>query len=245
MPKQRYEEIYNNLKLRIEEGNYPFQTFLPSENQLREEFDCSRNTVRRALSMLIDNGYVTALHGKGVRCIYQSHEQAQFLSSEIETFREAAVRNGLSYETKVILFTDLKVDSKIARYSGFALGEEIYYIQRVHYIGGQPLILNHNYFLKGVVSGLTPEIAAHSIYDYLENTLHMSITSAKREITVEPITELDEKYLDLNPKEFNCLAIMKNRTFNSDGIMFEYTVSRHRPDHFSFTTTASRRTGIK
>lgn len=36
------------------------------------------------------------------------------------------------------------------------------------------------------------------------------------------------------------LAVMENRTFNSEGIHFETTQSRHRPDYFSFMTTAVR-----
>ena len=34
---------------------------------------------------------------------------------------------------------------------------------------------------------------------------------------------------------------MTGQTFNDDGLMFEYTQSRHRPDYFSFQTTATRK----
>ena len=37
------------------------------------------------------------------------------------------------------------------------MGEQIYYIQRVRYIDGEALIIDHNYFLKCVVKSLTPE----------------------------------------------------------------------------------------
>lgn len=42
---------------------------------------------------------------------------------------------------------------------GFPAGAEVYYIQRLHYLDELPLILNHNYFLKEAVPGLTKEIA--------------------------------------------------------------------------------------
>ena len=82
--------------------------------------------------------------------------------------------------------------------SGFPIGSELYYIQRLHFLDGQALILNHNYFLKEVVPGLTPEIGAHSIYQYLEETLHLSIINSKRVMTIEKMTQIDEKYMDLN-----------------------------------------------
>ena len=58
MPKAKYEGIYHSLKKRIEAQDYPYQSLLPSENTLIEEYDCSRNTVRRALAELVDDGYV-------------------------------------------------------------------------------------------------------------------------------------------------------------------------------------------
>lgn len=36
------------------------------------------------------------------------------------------------------------------------------------------------------------------------------------------------------------LDVVVNRTSNDDGIMFEYTCSRHHPKRFSFTTVALR-----
>lgn len=41
---------------------------LPSENELVREFQVSRHTVRKALSILQQEGYVYALHGKGTFC---------------------------------------------------------------------------------------------------------------------------------------------------------------------------------
>ena len=61
------------------------------------------------------------------------------------------------------------MDKKMAEKTGFIEGEEVYYLQRLHYLDDKPLILNHNYFLKSVAVGLTKEIAEKSIYDYLEN----------------------------------------------------------------------------
>ena len=67
----------------------------------------------------------------------------------------------------------------------------------------------------------------------------MPIVTSKRKMTVEHTTPVDEKYLELN--DYNCLAIVTGQTFNADGIMFEYTQSRHRPDYFCFQDTATRR----
>ena len=45
----------------------------------------------------------------------------------------------------------------------------------------------------------------------------------------------------LELKDFDFLAVVTSQTFNADGVMFEYTQSRHRPDYFCFQDTAVRR----
>ncbi len=93
--------------------------------------------------------------------------------------------------------------------------------------------------MTSLVPGLTVEIAERSVYDYIENELGMPIVTSKRRITVERVTELDEKWLDLG--DYNCMAVISGKVYNADGVMFEFTQSRHRPDYFSFYDTAIRK----
>jgi GntR family trehalose operon transcriptional repressor len=239
MPKAIYMQIYKVLKERIEREVYEYQEMLPSENTLIQEFNCSINTIRRAIGELVNDGYVQAMQGKGVRNIYQPSEQNTFVIGGIESFKESAIRNKKKARTEVLQFAELIVDEKIGKRTGFEVGEEIYYIQRLHYMDDKALILNHNYFLKNVANGLTKEIAEKSIYDYLENTLGITIVNSKRVITVEKMTQIEENLMDLG--DYNCLAVVSSQTFNSDGVMFEYTESRHRPDYFRFQENAVRK----
>ena len=241
MPAAKYDGIYRDLKNKIESEQYEFQELLPSENQLVEVYGCSRNTVRRAIAGLVTDGYVQTVQGKGVRNIYRPVPQSSFTIGSIESFRESSIRNRQEGRTKVVLFTELIADRKIARNTGFAPGTALFYIQRVHYLNGKALILNHNYFLKSIMPGLTREIAERSIYGYLEKTLHVTIVNSQRVMTVEKVTEIDEKYLELNLNDYNCLAVVTSHTFDSNGTMFEYTQSRHRPDYFRFQDNAVRR----
>ena len=238
MPGAKYDQIYRSLREKIEQNEYEYQSLMPSEHILVELFDCSRNTVRRAIRQLADEGYVQSIHGKGVRVIYQPYEQSEFMLSGIESLKEAAARNKKSYTTKVVCFAELTVDKKISARTSFPVGTQIYYLQRVRYIDGQALIIDHNYFQKDIVKDLTPQIAEKSVYEYLEGVLGENIVTTKRKVTVERMTEIDSKYLELNG--YNCLAVVSSMTYNADGIMFEYTQSRHRPDSFVFYDQAQR-----
>ena len=239
MPKAKYEGIYRSIKKRIEAQDYPYQSLLPSENTLIAEYDCSRNTVRRALAELVADGYVQTMQGRGVRVIYQPVGKTTFTIGGIETFQETARRNRLHAVTKVTKFETVIADECFAAKSGFSVGDELWSIERVRYLDGKALILDVNYFLKEFVPGLTPQIAANSIYDYIENTLGMQIITSKRRITVEHATARDEKLLDMGT--YGCVAVVVNQTFNSAGLLFEYTQSRHQPDYFCFQDIATRK----
>ena len=238
MPHQKYEQIYYTLKERIEAGSYPVGGLLPSENVLIGEFSCSRNTVRRALANLVRDGYVQTRQGWGVCNIYQPIEASAYTMGTIESFAETAHRTGQNSSTRVVRFTTCTADEELSRRTGFAVGTELFSLQRVHDLDGIPRIFNHNYFRRDCMPGLTEEIARGSIYRYLEQEVHMSIVTSKRTFTVEKADALDQKWLVLDG--FNCVAVVSSQTYNSDGIMFEYTQSRHHPSIFRFQDNAVR-----
>ncbi len=243
MPKAKYEQLYQILKEKIESGTYPPQEMLPSEHTLIAELGCSRNTLRRAVSELVREGYVQTMQGKGMRNIFEPSQQTTFILGTIETFGESAARNQKRGTSRVLLFLPVTADRQLADKTGFAEGTPLFYIQRLHYLNGKPLIFNHSYFRQDVAKGLTREIAEQSIYRYLETELHISIINSKRVVTVERATSLDLQYLDLG--DCNCLAVVSSQTYNSDGVMFEYTQSRHHPNFFRFQDNAVRRSSAQ
>ena len=228
-----YGQIYEDLLAQIEGGEYPYQGFIPSEAEL-----CERNTARRAVRLLAQEGYVQPINGKGVRVIYLPADREDFSIGGIETFKEAARRNDFEVVTKVIGLEQEVVTPTFARESGFPEGSTVTHVDRVRMIDGRAQILDRNWYLTELVPDITPEIAADSIYAYIEGTLGMRVTTSKRTFLAEKASAMDRRLLDLRGYDF--VAVVVNHTFNDDGIMFEYTCSRHHPKRFSFTTVALR-----
>lgn len=195
--RNKFEEIYFDLKQKIEQGSYAFQSLLPGETILTEEYGCSRMTVRRALSGLQKLGYIQAIQGVGTQVLRQPIEhRTSFLLGSIESFKETVRRNHLKARTRVVSFRTFIADDEFASKTGFDLGSEILRVHRVRIIDGKPLILDKNYFLKSAVNGLTRDVASRSIYEFLENVLGMKIMTSKRRVTVELADECDRKYLE-------------------------------------------------
>lgn len=239
MPKTRFESIYLDLKERIRGGAYAYQSYLPSENELVVTYSCSRNTVRRALSMLADEGYVQPLHGKGVRVIWRESARDVIGSLDgLQSFREYAAQNHMTPSTTVHEYECLTCGRGLAEYTGFQEGEELVRIVRVRSLDGFACQIDRDYLLAKAVPGLTPAIAEDSIYDYVERELHMRILTAKRQITIELATDDDRRYLSLDP--YNCVAVIESQSFNSDGLMFEFSRVRYQPDTFRYCAVSRR-----
>lgn len=63
----KYQSIANSLRQEIESGQYSSKQLLPTEQLLCQRFQISRQTVRRALSLLEEEGLIVRRQGSGSR----------------------------------------------------------------------------------------------------------------------------------------------------------------------------------
>jgi GntR family transcriptional regulator len=65
-PEPIYRQIAAVIRARIEGGTYPPNRKIPSERELCEEFDVTNKTVRAGLAILIEEGRLRPVRGRGV-----------------------------------------------------------------------------------------------------------------------------------------------------------------------------------
>ena len=63
--KLKYYQLMEDLKEQILTGQIQAGEKIPSENELSERYKVSRQTVRKAISLLTNAGYLYAEHGRG------------------------------------------------------------------------------------------------------------------------------------------------------------------------------------
>lgn len=234
--KNKYFEIYTELKQAIINNDYPPGSKLPSENVLRTHFHVSRNTIRRALELLAQEGFVTSVHGKGV--FVMAKPPLHFLVDGLQSFSEASAQTREPIETAIPVFETVVADHLLASKTGFALGTTLVHLVRIRFIDGKGSILDENYFDTALIPNLTLPIAQQSIYDYIELSLKLKIHGAQKIIAIEPATVIDQRYLAVDPTQL--IAVIKNNVYLDSGQQFEYTESRHLPERFVFHTFARR-----
>ena len=85
-----YLQIYKQIKNDILEGNYPYNTKLPSKRLLADETETSTVTVEHAYSLLCDEGYVESRERSGYFVIFRNTDGFALPSDELILSREIA-----------------------------------------------------------------------------------------------------------------------------------------------------------
>ncbi len=81
--KAKYYVLMDNLKQDILSGKIKTGEKIPSENELATKFKISRHTVRKALSILENEGFLEAIHGKGTFCMGRARKNSRGASHNI------------------------------------------------------------------------------------------------------------------------------------------------------------------
>lgn len=233
---KKYQEIFSELKEKILKGDYPSNQLLPTELELRKEYNVSRDTIRKALALLTDVGLIQKVQGRGSLVI--KNEQIDFPVSGLTSYQELVKNQGLKSKTEVILLELLTLDSHLSLVTGFEHYEKVWKVVRTRAIDEKVVVIDTDYLSYELIPNLTIEIAEKSIYAYLEGELNFDIAYAQKEITVEPSSIEEQKLMQTKD---NYLVLIKSRVFLSNAQQFQYTESRHKLDKFKFVDFARRK----
>lgn len=233
---QKYLTIYHDLVHKIQKKYWQEDELLPSENELTKRYNTSRETVRKALNLLAQDGFIQKIRGKGSVVI--KAEKLDFPVSGIRSFKELATSMKLNAETSVEDLSLIDPDSHLQSKLQLSLDDKVWKVSRARKIANEKVILDKDFLSENIVPKLTEAICKDSIYDYLENELGLPISFAHKEIIVEEPTDEDRGLLDF--EGFSNIVVIKSVVYLSDATPFQYTESRHRPDKFRFVDFARR-----
>lgn len=235
----KFHDIFLDLEKDILNGKYQPGMLLPSENQLVEDYSVSRETVRKALNLLINAGYIQKKQGKG--SIVLNIRKFDLPISGVISYKELQEAQQMKSLTKVVELEKETVSQSLASLTGWSEGAPVWRLVRQREVDGEVIIIDIDYLLKEIIQELPKKKAAGSIYDYFENDLGLEISYAQKEITIEPTTSLDQELMALET-ETN-VVVVRSVVSLEDTRCFEYTESRHRLDKFKFVDFARRRKG--
>lgn len=234
---KKYQELFKKIEKDIQNESYPVGEFLPSEHELMEIYQVSRDTVRKALSLLQEEGLIKKLKGQGSKVVRE--EQIDFPVSNLTSYQELVQQLGISSKTNVVSLDKITVDAKLAQLTGFPEYRLVWRVTRQRIVDDVTSVLDIDYLDKSLVPQLTREIAEDSIYRYLENQLTLDIAYAQKEITIDHVNDRDRILMDLGNDHH--VVSVKSKVYLHDGRQFQFTESRHKLEKFRFVDFATRK----
>ena len=213
----KYQIIHDELLKEINDGKYPNNAMLPSDFALMNRYHVARETSRKAVAMLVDEGYVMRIKGRGTFVINQN--RYSFPISHVESYRELAARLKLNERTQLLTITDSEVPSV------FEYGDDTPVpataVVRIRYLDNEPVIIDHDYVLKDVVPEIKKLSQSVSLFELFEQQLGLVISYANA---------TDRQLMGL--AESIPIVVIRSETFLNDGRIISFTESRHRADRF-------------
>ncbi|MCC2090095.1 trehalose operon repressor [Mammaliicoccus sciuri] len=234
----KYMKIYQSICEKILNGEYAHLQQLPSENELTKIYSTSRETVRKALNLLQEKGYIQKLRGKGSVVIYE--DVIQFPISEMVSFQEINKRLGLDYETKVELLEVIYAKDVPVVQHALELRDQdkLWHVIRTRTKDDTVRIMDEDYFICQIIPQLTKEVAVESIYKFIEQEMNVEISYSNKSITFEEMTENEILYFGkLNPPY---TATVRGTVYLNNAEKFQYNISRHIATEFKFVDFSRR-----
>ena len=184
-----------------------------------------------------ENGIIQRRHGFG--SIVIPRERLMFPISGLTSFKELKDSLNFSSTTEILIFEKITVDKQLSELSFFEEGTQAFHILRRRNIDEQFVILDRDYILASAAPDMTREKVKSSLYAYLEDRVHLDISYAQKEITIDFVNDEDKTYLDLNPKDRHVVSV-RSHVYLANNNVFQYTESRHQVDKFRFTEFSRR-----
>ena len=236
-----YDMIYHDIRDSIEQGFYSYRDFLPSEGFLTQKYGCAHNTVRKALSILAEEGYIQSIHGKGVRVLYHS---TPLLTTNVHAFAQAGFEplgfNPLTvHESEVITrsvlrMEDFDYDQEFAEKTGFSRGGSCVLIERLHSIDGTPIERETSYVRSDAVRGITEEEATEPLVNCIEANGGRIVT-VKESFTVSKASARDCEVLNLSPDDY--VIVITQAFFDHEGLLCKFSELSRIPSAFAYLHT--------
>lgn len=235
MNRPMYLKIAQQLIDQISSGELAEGSMLPTESELQETFGVSRVTIRKAMTVLVEQDLLFRKRGHGT---YVKGKKAVHNAFQLSGFVEDITAQGKTPSSKIITFEVIESNEFIADKLKIKPSDEIYSIKRIRLIDDEPEILEHTYLPVNLFPDLSIGAMRKSKYEYIEKDkgfkIKLSRQSAKPEILNKDIA--DELHVE---KGYPVIRVDSVAELDC-GTPFEYSIHYFKVDQYSFDFIAYR-----
>ncbi|MEA2291449.1 MAG: GntR family transcriptional regulator, N-acetylglucosamine utilization regulator [Solirubrobacteraceae bacterium] len=227
-----YFRLRQQIRLRIEGGEWPAGERIPAEHELMRQFGVSRATVREALSELVREGLLERRQGFGT--LVRDRKLVQDLS-QFYSFSRAMLLSGHRPSTDVISVETVPLQAGIARrLGGTPDDDEVVQVVRLRRVDDEPVMLESSYLPADVGATLDADaLEGRSLYDVLQADCGVEIVRGRE--SFEPILVRGDEADRLGVRAGSPGLLLEREAYEAAGRCVEFCQSVLRGDRARFT----------
>lgn len=193
-----YSQIAQIIKDKIDSGEYRKNQILPSEMDIQKQYDISRITVRKAYDVLMKQGIIRAVRGKGTFVNDLDVKNWTWMHH----FTSDVKRQGREPSTKILSFREMNCDPQIAKMLEIEPNCQVYYLKRLRLIDNIPIWLTRSYIPVNMAEGLEKEYfsekgSAQSLFFILEHDFNIAFGTGQDVEYLSDVPSKDLAFLNL------------------------------------------------
>lgn len=196
MAEPAYKRVYNSIREQITGKQYDIGSILPPEPELEKEFGVSRTTIRKAVEMLVRDGFLSVRQGFGTQVI--SRKAVQNLN-KFSSISESLAKGGREIGLRSCYIERVGATEEIANLLGVPIRTPLICIHRIKTSDGKPISLIRNYILEQMVPGMDMREPIHHLYDYLKEHFGITYTGSRDTISASNATFEQAQMLEIQP----------------------------------------------
>ncbi len=230
----KYKDIADTIREKILIGEYKYGQKLPYERILCVSYNCNKETMKRALSILVDEGLIVRRRGSGT---FVKDYDAQEAHKDFETVHQNSFskRHGIeNVQTEVISFNVVHASKEVSDRLQVNEGDFVYHLIRIRSLHNVPKTVEITYMPLSIFPNLTASDVSGSLYSYIDEKMGLKVQSGHKLITSLLSTPLEQEYLNV-AKGYPVIQIEQVAYLDS-GVIFEYSISRQVCEGFELST---------
>ncbi|WP_413627621.1 GntR family transcriptional regulator [Fructilactobacillus vespulae] len=224
-----YIQIHNDMKQKIESGNWKLGEKIPSERKLSEMYQVSRMTLRQSVQSLIDEGLLRRAVGSGT---FVTSQKVQEHISGISSFTETMEADGKIPSSKTLSYKIIEPNFKEAQALNLTNNERVLRMERVRFGDDQPICLEVTTVIADLVKGISEAEVTESLYRSLEEDKGLIPKGAKQYISAIAATKQISDILKIKPGA--PILKLKQISYLQNQKPFEFVETQYVAERFEF-----------
>jgi GntR family transcriptional regulator len=226
-----YEQIYQNLRSKIDNTEFSAGEAFPSERELAETFGVSRMTVRQALNSLKKDGLI--YHERGIGA-FVSKRKLDVHTRNLVGFTEEMQALGLKPSSKLVLIKREIADEETANDLRIDIGEEVIHLQRLRLADDSPMAVEDAFLPANRYPNLDKfDLENVSLYEVLEQEYGVKMKEADEILEAVSLDKSMAKILSV--KEHSPALLLHRVVFSEGNLAVESVKTYYRADRYRAT----------